>query len=72
MFKARGPAEALAMIEPLDDQLRNYFYVHGTKGTFLRDLGRTEEARIAFDKAVSLADTRGRLRRLISAPRSKA
>jgi RNA polymerase sigma-70 factor (ECF subfamily) len=32
--KIRGPAAALAMIEPLDDRLASYFYFHGVKGDF--------------------------------------
>jgi RNA polymerase sigma-70 factor, ECF subfamily len=53
--KARGPAEALAMIEPLVHALSGYFYFHGARGAFLQELGRTEEARAAFGKAISLA-----------------
>jgi RNA polymerase sigma-70 factor, ECF subfamily len=55
--KARGPEAALAMIEPLAHKLGSYFYFHGARGAFLRDLGRQEEARIAFDRAIALANT---------------
>jgi RNA polymerase sigma-70 factor (ECF subfamily) len=55
--KARGPAEALAMIEPLADRLSGYFYFFGVKGALLKDLGRAEEARLAFDRAIALANT---------------
>src|SRR5918996_1263454 len=55
--KARGPAEALAMIEPLAGQLSGYFYFFGVKGALLKDLGRAEEARVAFDRAIALANT---------------
>lgn len=55
--KARGPVDALAMIEPLASKLSSYFYFHGARGAFLKDLGRTEEARIAFDRAIALANT---------------
>jgi RNA polymerase sigma-70 factor (ECF subfamily) len=55
--KARGPAEALAMIEPLADRLSGYFYFFGVKGALLKDLGRAEEARVAFDRAIALANT---------------
>lgn len=57
VFKARGPAEALAMIESLSDRLGNYFYFHGARGAFLTELGRDRDARIAFDRAISLAGT---------------
>jgi RNA polymerase sigma-70 factor, ECF subfamily len=53
--RARGPAEALAMIEPLGDKLSGYFYFHGARGAFLLELGRTDEARTAFDRAIALA-----------------
>ncbi|MHB8527920.1 MAG: RNA polymerase sigma factor [Caulobacteraceae bacterium] len=53
--KSRGPAEALAMIEPLADRLASYFHYFGLRGAFLLRLGRTLEARAAFDRAISLA-----------------
>jgi RNA polymerase sigma-70 factor (ECF subfamily) len=55
--KARGPAEALAMIEPLAGPLAGYFYFFGAKGAFLLQLGRAREAREAFDQAIALANT---------------
>ena len=57
VFKARGAAEAFAMIEPLAGKLGGYFYFHGARGAFLRELGRTQEARISFDRAIALANT---------------
>ena len=53
--KARGAAEALAMVEPLAAKLGSYFYFHGARGAFLKKLGRSEEARVAFDRAIALA-----------------
>ncbi len=55
--KARGPAEALAMIEPLAEALGGYFYFFGARGAFLLQLGRDAEAREAFDRAIALANT---------------
>jgi RNA polymerase sigma-70 factor (ECF subfamily) len=55
--KTRGPAEALAMIEPLAPQLSGYFYFHGVKGAFLKQLGRDAETRTAFDQAIARANT---------------
>jgi RNA polymerase sigma-70 factor (ECF subfamily) len=55
--KSRGPAEALALIEPLESALSGYFYYFGARGAFLLQLGRDEEARQAFDRAISLANT---------------
>lgn len=55
--KARGPGEALAMLEPLADKLAAYFYFHGARGAFLLQLGRQYDAREAFDRAIALANT---------------
>jgi len=55
--KLRGPEAALAMIEPLSDRLSGYFHFFGAKGAFLTQLGRTEEARDAFGRAIALAHT---------------
>jgi len=53
--KLRGPGEALALIEPLADRLAGYFHFFGAKGAFLLQLGRREEAQVAFDQAIALA-----------------
>ena len=55
--KVRGPAAALAMIEPLAQQLSGYVYFFGVKGALLAQLGHAEEARAAFDRAIALANT---------------
>jgi RNA polymerase sigma-70 factor, ECF subfamily len=55
--KLRGPEEALAMIEPLAPKLGGYFYFFGLKGALLTQLNRPDEARTAFDHAISLANT---------------
>jgi len=55
--KARGAAEALAMIEPLEEQLSGYFHFFGVKGAFLLQLGRHAEAREAWGRAIALANT---------------
>jgi RNA polymerase sigma-70 factor (ECF subfamily) len=55
--RTHGPAVALAMIEPLAAALDGYFYFHGARGTFLLQLSRTEEARVALDRAIALATT---------------
>lgn len=55
--KVRGPAAALAMIEPLAAPLSSYFHFFGVKGALLMQLGRDEEARVAFDRALALANT---------------
>jgi RNA polymerase sigma-70 factor (ECF subfamily) len=55
--KVRGPAAALAMIEPLAGRLSGYFHFFGVKGALLLQLGRAAEARTAFDRAIALAHT---------------
>ena len=55
--KVRGAAAALALIEPLSAQLGNYFYFHGARGAFLSELGRAQDAAVAFDRAIALANT---------------
>jgi RNA polymerase sigma-70 factor (ECF subfamily) len=55
--KLHGPAAALAMIEPLEMPLAGYFHYFGAKGAFLLQLGRKNEARQAFDRAIALANT---------------
>jgi RNA polymerase sigma-70 factor (ECF subfamily) len=55
--KVRGPGEALAMVEPLAERLAGYFYFHGLKGALLDQLGRAEEARESFARAIALANT---------------
>ncbi len=53
--KRQGPEAALALIEPLLQQLDGYFYFHGVKGGLLMQLDRPQEARVAFDRAIALA-----------------
>ncbi|PBB20132.1 MULTISPECIES: RNA polymerase sigma factor [unclassified Mesorhizobium] len=55
--KVRGPEAALAMIEPLEERLSGYFHFFGLRGGLLMQLGRNDEARIAFDRAIALANT---------------
>jgi RNA polymerase sigma-70 factor (ECF subfamily) len=55
--KVRGPEAALAMIEPLAPQLSGYFHFFGARGAFLLQLGRGDEAREAFNRAIALANT---------------
>ena len=55
--KVKGPSVALAMIEPLAQPLAGYFHFFGVQGALLTQLGRAEEARVAFHQAIALANT---------------
>jgi len=55
--KLHGPAAALALIEPLSQQLDGYFHFFGVRGALLAQLGRIDEARASFDRAIALANT---------------
>ncbi len=55
--KVRGAQAALDMIEPLAPRLANYFHFYGVRGAFLMQLNRNDEARVAFDRAIALANT---------------
>lgn len=55
--KVRGAEAALAMIEPLAPKLSGYFHFFGLKGALLSEIGRADEAREAFNRAIALART---------------
>ena len=55
--KVSGPQAALEMLEPLEARLSNYFHFFGVRGALLMQLGRNDEARVAFDRAIALANT---------------
>ncbi|HZE48731.1 MAG TPA: DUF6596 domain-containing protein, partial [Jatrophihabitantaceae bacterium] len=50
-----GPEVALAAVERLDDTLAGYHAYHATRADLLRRLGRSQNARAAYDKAIELA-----------------
>jgi RNA polymerase sigma-70 factor, ECF subfamily len=55
--KCKGAAAALELIAPLAEPLAAYFHFYGVKGALHLELGQTNEARAAFDKAISLSRT---------------
>ena len=57
VWKVRGPAEALAPVEPLerDPHLRHYHWLLAVRGGLLRDLGRHEDAADGFRAALEHA-----------------
>jgi RNA polymerase sigma-70 factor (ECF subfamily) len=52
--EADGPEVGLAIVDQLD--LDGYQYFHSTRGELLRRLGRADEARTAFVRALELAN----------------
>ena len=50
-----GPQVALAAVDLLEDKLTGYHAYHATRADLLRRLGRSEESRAAYDKAIELA-----------------
>lgn len=55
--KTKGPQAALDLIAPLAERLDGYFYFHGVRGSYLKELGRLRQAREAFNRAIALANT---------------
>ncbi|MEU5260981.1 DUF6596 domain-containing protein [Amycolatopsis sp. NPDC021455] len=50
-----GPEVALAVVNRLEDKLSGYHAYHATRADLLRRLGRTQDSRAAYDKAIELA-----------------
>jgi RNA polymerase sigma-70 factor (ECF subfamily) len=57
VWKLQGPEAALEMIDPLSGELDAYFYLHGPRGTLLKELNRLDEARDALNRAIALANS---------------
>jgi RNA polymerase sigma-70 factor (ECF subfamily) len=53
--RLRGPAAALLLLDGLAKDLAGYFYFFGVRGALLVDLGRPDDARQAFDRALALS-----------------
>jgi len=50
-----GPEVALAIVDRLEDKLAGYHAYHVARADLLRRLGRSQESRAAYDKAIELA-----------------
>jgi RNA polymerase sigma-70 factor (ECF subfamily) len=50
-----GPQVALAAVDRLEDKLTGYHAYHATRADLLRRLGRSQESRAAYNKAIELA-----------------
>ncbi len=49
-----GWDEGLARIDALQDELQNYYLFHAARADILRRMGRTSEARRAYERALAL------------------
>jgi RNA polymerase sigma-70 factor (ECF subfamily) len=71
--EAQGPQAGLEIVDRLS--LQDYHYLHATRGELLRRLGRTQEAREAYRRALTLvhdpAERRLLQRRLAEQPPSR-
>ena len=54
-----GPATALAEVDRLTDDLAGYHPFHATRADLLRRMGRSAEARSAYDRAIALSGNAG-------------
>ncbi len=52
---ADGPAAGLSIVDSVTDALEGYHLFHATRADLLRRLGRDEEARISYRRALELA-----------------
>jgi RNA polymerase sigma-70 factor, ECF subfamily len=50
-----GPEVGLAAVDRLEDKLAGYHAYHAARADLLRRLGRSQESRAAYDKAIELA-----------------
>lgn len=50
-----GPEVALGTIDRLEDKLAGYHAYHATRADLLRRLGRSQDSRAAYDRAIELA-----------------
>jgi RNA polymerase sigma-70 factor (ECF subfamily) len=55
LAEARAPDDGLALLDGLEPELDHYHYFHAARGELLRRLGRSDVARAAYERALSLA-----------------
>jgi len=53
--EAEGPEAAITVLDTIGPGLDDYHLMHATRGTLLRQLGRSRAAKAAFERAASLA-----------------
>ena len=49
-----GPDVALASVDRLEDRLAGYHAYHATRADLLRRMGRSQDSRAAYDRAIEL------------------
>lgn len=59
-----GPEVALAAVDRLEQPLAGYHAYHATRAELLRRLGRSQESRAAYDRAIELAGNTGEIAHL--------
>jgi RNA polymerase sigma-70 factor, ECF subfamily len=52
-----GPADALSLLETLEDEVKNYQPFHAAKAHLLERLGRNREALVVYQQAYSISNT---------------
>ena len=55
--EVEGPDAALVELDAISSELDDYRLMHATRGNMLRRIGRSPEAKVAFERAASLAVT---------------
>ncbi|MES0880302.1 RNA polymerase sigma factor [Roseibium sp. SCP14] len=65
LAKLSGPREALTRLERLAAPLERYASYYAVKGSFLAELGETEEARQTFEKALDYSGTDAERRHIL-------
>ena len=63
--EVEGAQAGLSAVEGLDHQLRAYHAYHATRADLLRRLGRSQEARAAYDQAIELTANSAEIASLI-------
>jgi RNA polymerase sigma-70 factor (ECF subfamily) len=53
---ADGPAQALPLLQGLAEPLGGYHLWHSARADLLRQLGRPDEARVAYEQALERAE----------------
>lgn len=65
LSESESAQEALAVLEQLDGALDRHHAFHTTRAELLRQLGRLADARLAYDRAIDLAENTAEIAHLI-------